>query len=317
MIQIENIKKKTINISPDAVSGRCEAKCIYNYDYPPNSVVKIKHETYFIAIEQDSDTTSTSSPVTYNENSYNVTKGLLFSPSLHLFNNNKMNAEIMIEHIAVSGGRKLFVCIPVRQSGGDTSKMLSEIVNGTAKKAPAVSETTTVTVKQPLSFNDILPKGPFFSYTGKYGEETCDFIVYGKLFSIAISETDLKTLQDMIKPFHLPMLGENLFVNSKGANSEGGKNEDGIYINCQPTGTSAETTEVTTTSSSSTSDDVTGWSDSTIKKVWMAFYIFTIVLIVLYAMNSFFNVTTDSIKSTSTDLSSKFTWPTWGKKTTP
>jgi hypothetical protein len=316
MIQIENIKKKTINISPDAVSGRCEAKCIYNYDYPPNSVVKIKHETYFISIEPDPDTTSTTSPVTYNEANYNVTKGLLFSPSLHLFNNNKMDAEIMIEHIAVSGGRKLFVCIPVRKMAGDSSQMLSAVVNGTAKKAPAVSETTTITVEKPSTFNDMLPKGPFFSYTGKYGEETCDFIVYGKLFSLAFSEGDLKTLQDMIKPFHLPMLGEYLFVNSKGANIDGGKKQDGIYINCQPTGTSEETTEVTTTSTSSTSDDVTGWSESTVKKLWMAFFITAITAIVLYGMNSFFKAT-GYIKTTTSDLSDKFTWSGFGKKTTP
>ena len=305
MIQVENLKNKIINISPDAVSGRCEAKCIYNYSYPPNSVVKIKHETYFIAVEQDPDTTTSTSPVTYNEESYNVTKGLLFSPSLHLFNNNKMDAEVMIEHLSVTGGKKLFVCVPIRQSGGESSKMLSEIINETAKKAPAVSETTTITVNQPLSFNDMLPKGPFFSYTGKYGDETCDFIVYGKLFGIPLSETDLKTLRDMIKPFHLPMFGENLFVNSKGANSSGGKNEDGIYINCQPTGTSEETTEVTTTSASSTSDSsMTGWSESTINKLWMAFYILSIIVIIVYAMNSFFNAAGGI----------KFTMPTWGDK---
>jgi hypothetical protein len=224
-----------------------------------------------------------------------------------------MDAEIMIEHIAVSGSRKLFVCIPIRQSGGDSSKLLSEVVNGTAKKAPAVSETTTVTVNEPLSFNDIIPKGPFFSYTGKYGEETCDFIVYGKLLSIPFSETDIKTLQEMIKPFNLPMLGENLFVNPKGANSEGVSKENGIYINCQPTGTSEETTEVTTTSTSSSSDSMTGWSDSTINKLWKAFWITSLVAIVLYAMNSFFNAT-GYIKTVGSDLSGKFSWPLWGEK---
>lgn len=314
MIQIENLKNKIINISPDAVSGRCEAKCMYNYNYPPNSVVKIRHESHFIAIEQDSDTTSTTPPVSYNEESYNVTKALLFSPSLHLFNNNKMDAEVMIEHIAVSGSRKLFVCVPVRKMAGDSSEMLSAVVNGTAKKAPAVSETTTITVNSPLTFNDILPKGPFFSYTGKYGEETCDFIVYGKLFSIAFSETDLKTLQDMIKPFHLPMLGDYLFVNSKGANIDGkGNNKDGIYIKCQPTGTSTETTEVTTTSTSSTSDDVTGWSPSTVRKLWLGFSITAATMIVLYAMNSLLN--TDQAKTISANLKSKFIKKTSEKKT--
>ena len=107
------------------------------------------------------------------------------------------------------------------------------------------------------------------------------------------------------------MLGENLFVNSKGANSAGGKNEDGIYIRCQPTGGSTETTEVTTASTSSTSDDVTGWSDSTIKKLWKVFFLAAITTIVLYGMNSLFNVT-GYIKT-------KFIWtgmPTWEKKTT-
>lgn len=315
MIQIQNIKNKTINISIDAVSGKCDAKCIYNYDYPPNTVVEIQHESIFISIKPDPNTsTSTSSyPVSYNNENYSVTKALLFSPSLHLFNNEKMDAEIMIEHFAATGGRKLFVCVPIRQSGGDSSKMLSQIINGTAKKAPAASETTTVTVHQPLTFNDILPKGPFFSYTGKYGEETCDFIVYGKLLAITFSEADLKTLKDMIKPFHLPMLGEYLFINSKGANTDGKHTQDGIYIKCQPTGSSEETTEVTTTtSSSSTYDDTTGWSTTTTDKIWLSFMITLVVLVILYAINSFFTIT-DSI-------SSKFIWtgmPTWGKPSKP
>jgi len=308
MIQIQNIQKKTINISIEAVSGKCDAKCIYNYDYPPNTVVEIQHDSHFISIKPDPNTSSSSSyPVSYNKENYSVTKALLFSPSLHLFNNEKMDAEIMIEHFAVTGGKKLFVCIPVRQSGGDSSKMLSQIINGTAKKAPAASETTTITVHQPLTFNDLLPKGPFFSYTGKYGEETCDFIVYGKLLAIPFSEADLKTLKDMIQPFHLPMLGEYLFINSKGANTDG-KHQDGIYIKCQPTGSSTETTEVTTTTSS-TSDDITGWSSTTTDQIWLSLMISLVVLIVLYAMNSFF----------SSSGTSKFIWtgmPTWGKPST-
>jgi len=49
------------------------------------------------------------------------------------------------------------------------------------------------------------------------------------------------------------MIGDNLFFNAKGPNSSGSVG-DGIYISCQPTGSSEEETEITNTKSSSESD---------------------------------------------------------------
>ena len=54
----------------------------------------------------------------------------------------------------------------------------------------------------------------------------------------------MTSLSQIITPYPITITGGNLFYNSTGPNSVQ-VNNDGIYISCQPTGSSSEETQVT------------------------------------------------------------------------
>jgi hypothetical protein len=245
-----NLTKKAINISQKNIYGKCDLKCAYNFKYKESSL-NVKNNGINIALIYDN---SNIPPVSYNEEKYTVSKIMIFAPSLHLFNENKVDAEIIIEHIPESGGQNLFVCVPIIKSSDSTnaSSLLTQVIAGVAANAPAENETTTLNISG-FTLSSIIPKRPFFSYSGTYSNSTADFIVFGKNFAIPLKDKVINTLCSIIKPFNLPMIGDNLFFNSKGPNSSGNIG-DGIYISCQPTGSSEEQIEITNTKNTSESD---------------------------------------------------------------
>jgi carbonic anhydrase len=256
-----NLTKKAINISPKNVYGKCDLKCVYNFKYKESSLT-LKNNGVNLSLSYDN---SSVPPVLYNEEKYNVSQIMIFSPSLHLFNENKVDSEIIIEHIPEKGGQNLFVCIPIIKSGDNTtsSSLLSQVIMSASASAPAENETSTLNISE-FTLNKIVPKAPFYSYSGTYSTSTADFIVFGKNNAIPLNEKVLNTLNSIIKPFNLPMIGDNLFLNQKGPNSSGNIG-DGIYISCQPTGSSEEEIEITNTKTSTESDFGNLLDGSTIK----------------------------------------------------
>jgi hypothetical protein len=277
-----NLTKKPINISQNNVYGKCDLKCAYNFKYK-ESAITAKNNGVNISLTCDN---SSVPPVLYNEEKYNLSQILIFSPSLHLFNNSKTEAEIIVEHTPESGGQNLFVCVPIIKSGDSTtaSTLLTQIISGTAANAPAANETTSMNLSG-FTLNKIIPKSPFFSYSGTYSNSTADFIVFGKNYAIPLNQNVLNGLGKIIKPFPLPMLGDNLFLNAKGPNSSGSIG-DGIYISCQPTGSSEEETEITNTKSTSESDVSVSFENivnSSTFKLIMKIIIGIVLFIVIFA----------------------------------
>ena len=272
-----NLTKKAINISPKNVYGKCDLKCVYNFKYKESSLT-VKNNGINISMTCDN---SNVPPVMYNEVKYNVSQIILFSPSLHLFNENKVDAELIVEHTPESGGENLFVCVPIIKSSDSTtaSTLLSQVIAGVAANAPAANETTTINLSD-FTLNKIIPKSPFFSYSGTYSNSTADFIVFGKNYAIPLSEKILNVLGSIIKPFNLPMIGDNLFFNAKGPNSSGSIG-DGIYISCQPTGSSEEEIEITNTKSSS-SYDMGNLIDNSTFKIIIKILVGCILFIVIF-----------------------------------
>jgi hypothetical protein len=223
---------------------------VYNFKYK-ESALTVKNNGVNISLTYDN---SNVAPVLYNEEKYNVSRIMIFSPSLHLFNNSKVEAEIIIEHSPESGGQNLLVCVPIIKSSNSTTatSLLTQVISGVAANAPAANESTNLNISG-FTLSKIIPKSPFFSYSGTYSNSTTDFIVFGKNYSIPLSEKVLTALGSIIKPFPLPMIGDNLFFNSKGPNSSGSTG-DGIYISCQPTGSSEEEIDITNTKNSTESD---------------------------------------------------------------
>jgi carbonic anhydrase len=226
---------QSIDISKKNISGKCDLKCAYNFQYPESNTTA-KNQGVLINLSYDNSKTP---PVTYNTQKYTVTQVIIVSPSLHLFNGATTDAEIIIGHTPVKGGPGLFVGIPIKSSSesSDASYLLKEIIDITGTNAPSEGESTNLSISG-FTLDKIVPNKQFYSYTSNRD----DWIVFGILDAIPLSSATITTLQKIIKPYPVPMTGGELFFNTSGPNST--KVGDGIYISCKPTGSSNEETTV-------------------------------------------------------------------------
>ena len=227
---------QSIDISKKNVSGKCDLKCAYNFQYPESNTTA-KNQGVLINLSYDNSKTP---PVTYNTQKYTVAQVIISSPSLHLFNGATTDAEILIIHTPVKGGPELFVCIPIKSSSesSDASYLLKEIIDITGTNAPSEGESTNLSISG-FTLDKIVPNKQYYSYTD---QGTNDWIVFGILDAIPLNSATITTLQKIIKPYPVPMIGGELFINTTGPNST--KVGDGIYISCKPTGSSNEETTV-------------------------------------------------------------------------
>ena len=226
---------QNINISQQNITGKCDLKCSYQFKYQESSSTA-KNNDVVINLTYDSRTIY---PVIYNTQKYNVSNISIVSPSIHIFNNKNMPGEILIEHTPVNGGNILNVCIPFVSSieSSSASDLITEIIKKVSTNAPSNGETTNLNL---ITLEKIVPRKPFYVYNNK----TTDYIVFDDIDAIPLSSSTIQTLKQIIKPFALLTPGENLFYNSKGPIS-GLQLGDGIYISCQPTGSSQEEMSVT------------------------------------------------------------------------
>ena len=273
------MSNQNINISASNVKGKCELKCSYAFKYTESNSTA-KNNGVLIDLTYDSTNVP---PVVYNTEKYVVENITIVSPSIHTFNDKSMPGEIIITHNPQNGGNSLKVCIPFTSSieSSTSSQLISDIINKVATNAPSQGDSTNLN----MSFNlqKIVPRKPFFVYSG----ENSDWIVYGQLDAIPLSSTTITTLQKIIKPFPIPMPGGDLFYNSKGPIS-GVQLGDGIYISCQPTGSSEEETAVEYDKNSS-SFDFSNVLESPIFKLIIIILIGCLLFIIIfYGISTFY-----------------------------
>ena len=230
---------ENINISSTNVKGKCDNKCSYAFKYSESSSTA-KNNGVLINLTYDSTSVP---PVVYNSEKYIVENINIVSPSIHTFNNVSMPGEIIISHTPQSGGMPLKVCIPFTSSSesSSASQIITDIINKVASNAPSEGNSTNLNMN--FSLQQIVPRKPFFVYTGEYSGGNSDWVVYGELEAIPLSSTTITTLQQIIQAFPIATPGGDLFYNSKGPIS-GLQLGDGIYISCQPTGSSEGETSV-------------------------------------------------------------------------
>ncbi len=227
----------SINISKDNVFGKCDLKCAYNFKYPETNVTA-KNSGSLIVFTFDN---SSEPAVVYNQQKYAVESMMLVSPSIHIFNGSNAKAELIIVHKPVLGGNSLSICIPITQNSDSntSSNLTTELIKSVANNAPVNGETTTINLSN-FTLNSIVPVRPFYSYAGK--SDNTDYIVYDIIDAIGLNISTLTSLSKIIKPWPLPTPGGNLFYNKLGPNQS--TVGDGIYISCNPTGSSEEEVDV-------------------------------------------------------------------------
>ena len=277
---------ENINISPKNVKGKCDMKCSYAFKYSESNSTA-KNEGVAIILTYDSRSVP---PVVYNNGKYVVENVTIVSPSIHTFNDNSMPGEIIISHTSQSGGIPLRVCIPFTSSSESStaSQIITDIINKVASNAPSPGNSTNLNMT--FNLQQIVPKKPFFVYSeGKKN----DWIVYGQLEAIPLSSTTITKLQQIIKAFPLPTPGGDLFYNPKGPVS-GLQIGDGIYISCQPTGSSEEETAVEYDKNTSSFDFSNIFESPIFKTIILILIGCLLFIIVFYGINSFYKFLTSS-----------------------
>lgn len=283
---------QNINISAKNITGKCNLKCSYAFKYSESSSTA-KNNGVMLSLTYDSRSVP---PVVYNNSKYNVSKIMITSPSLHIFNDKSMPGEITIEHVPVNGGNNLKVCIPFTSSSESStaSNIITEVIEKVASNAPSEGDSTNLNMSN-FNIQHIVPRKPFFAYSVNRN----DYIVFGELEAIPLSSSTITTLQNIIKPFPLQMPSAPLFYNSKGPIS-GIQIGDGLYISCQPTGSSEEETSVTYDKNSS-SVDFSNVLDSPIFKTIIVVIIGCIVFIIIfYGLGAFYSYLSEDAPKLST-----------------
>jgi hypothetical protein len=275
------MSNQNINISAKNIEGKCDLKCSYAFKYSESSSTA-KNNGIFISLTYDS---RSEPPVTYNNEQYRVENIIILSPSMHIFNDKSMPGEIIIEHNPMKGGNKLSVCVPFTSSSESStaSTIITEIINKVATNAPSSGDSTNLNISN-FNLQNIVPRKPFFAYSSGSN----DFIVFGELDAIPLSSSTISKLQQIIKPFPVPTPKAPLFYNSKGPIS-GLQIGDGLYISCQPTGSSEEETAVEY-DKNTTSFDFSNIFDSPVFKLLIMIIIGCILFIIIfYGLSAFYN----------------------------
>lgn len=281
---------ENINISSTNVKGKCDNKCSYAFKYSESSSTA-KNNGVLINLTYDSTSVP---PVVYNSEKYIVENINIVSPSIHTFNNVSMPGEIIISHTPQSGGIPLKVCIPFTSSSesSSASQIITDIINKVASNAPSEGNSTNLNMN--FSLQQIVPRKPFFVYTGEYSGGNSDWVVYGELEAIPLSSTTITTLQQIIQAFPIATPGGDLFYNSKGPIS-GLQLGDGIYISCQPTGSSEEETSVEYDKNSTSFDFSNIFENPNFKSIIIIIIGCLLLIIIFYGISIFYKyLTTDS-----------------------
>jgi carbonic anhydrase len=237
-----------IDISLSSITGKCDYKCAYSFNYNNSSCVATNRGDY-LSLSYDN---SSSHPVVYNASNYDVKEIRLYTPSLHSYSGSKTDGELIIIHNPITGAVPLLVCIPIKNNNTSSvsSLLFKTLVDTVANSAPADGESTTVPLgNQQFNLTDLVPKKPFFSYSATEPYQPCstnvNLIVYDSLTaSLDIMSDTLTKLKSIIQSNDYDIkTGPKLFYNEKGPNKSSGGD---IYIDCQPVGESEETTEIIT-----------------------------------------------------------------------
>ena len=273
-----------IDISMSKITGNCDLKCSYSFNYSNSSCLATNRGNY-ISISYDK---SSSPPVLYNTLQFDVKEIRLYIPSLHSYNDSKKDGELIIIHTSNTGAIPLLVCIPIKSNNTSSTSAVffNKIIDTVASSAPSEDEATNVNIPN-FNLNLLVPKKPFFSYSATEPYQPCsenvNYIVFTS--SLDINSDALIKLQSIIQsnPYDIKS-GANLFYNEKGSTSRGSNSGD-IYIDCQPVGSSEETTQIVTDMGNN-SITFKDWLNNPLVKLFLGSLLFiTILFAIKYLLN--------------------------------
>jgi len=224
--------------------NRCNLKCNLWYNYGDSSCL-IQNNKDKITVSYDGK-----SDVMFNSVPYTPTKISIYMPSIHTYDNEYAEGEIVIDH---SGGQNgLCICIPITLSDTSSTTKGTTLLEELVKNTLTTSETISLNL-QDFNINYLIPKTSYFSYAGtsfsgnSNAGYTCDsttntqYVVFHKKHgSVALDAKNIEDLGKLINNAYVPLYEGESFFNEKGTTANGFGGEGQIYIDCQPTGEDEE-----------------------------------------------------------------------------
>jgi carbonic anhydrase len=262
-----------MDISGSNIAGKCTNKCIFSFKYPTTSATATNYGNQ-ITIHLSNP--SSVPDVKFNTTKYSVASCQICCPSVHKYNGNRTDAELLIIHRPINGGKMLFVWIPISLQGINTTatKIISDIILAVSNGAPSQGQNTNKISE--FTLDNVVPSKPFYNYSTMDTEN----IVFDINNAIGIQKMVFDKLKNVISP---PMnsvnAGPELFINTNGPSNV---SSNDIYIDCQPTDSSGETVKASSSSSSSSSSDST--NDLMTSPPFIIIVSLLLFLIVVYAI---------------------------------
>ena len=257
----------------------CDLKCNYQPNYKTTTITGSNKGEYLRYAFAPSNTP----PVVFNSDQYNVSDMRLYSPSLHTYNGQQADGELIIKHTNVTQNEQLLVCIPIL-SGASSAGVADSIISQVALKAPAKNAQTDI--RQPsFSISNLIPKSGFYNYTGTLPYSPCNnkvqYVVFDILDGIKIQGATIMNLKKIITASNNPTVTnpDGYYYNKSGPSS-GSSGDDDIYIECNPTGADGETivTEDTSDSNDWSSSFASQFSDGPWLDIFLAIVIGIVIL---------------------------------------
>lgn len=287
-----------VNIDTNGLIDTCSLKCELSFSYTDSSCVA-KNQGGYISLSYDP---TKSSPVIYNLTSYTVSEVRIYWPSLHTYNTNHADGELIIIHNSNTGKSPLFICIPIIKGSSTTTSasVLSSIISYISKNAPKDGNKTTVNIKK-YNLNDFVPRKPFYTYVATEPYLPCsrkdnNYVVFTPSQGyINITEATYKVLKDIITPQTytiktiMDKAQNQLAYNAKGPVSMNSDSQ--IYIDCQPVGQSDDSEIVV--NSTGTTDPITAANtlNNPVVQFFLGSLIFIIFIMGIYKLLDAFKVT--------------------------
>ena len=219
----------TAPIDIKKTSNTCSLKCLLWYNYG-NSSCNITNNESNLLISYDG-----SSDVMFNSLHYSPTQVRIFKPSIHTFDGQHADAELVITHTSNNGG--LLICVPIMANTSVNASMGTTILDDIIAHAPNQKESTTLNVND-FNLNYIIPKSAYYSYTGTIPYETCgveyQYVVFPK-YSLMLQKSTLETLGSFIHSSSIDVHEGTCYYNATGTTQNGFSGDGQIYIDCQPT----------------------------------------------------------------------------------
>ena len=216
---------------------KCDLKCEYIHNYLTNSNFIITNRKEYLSVRVEDNI---SNPVTFNSNKYNLSEIRIYNRSLHSWNEEHMDGEIVMVHNNILGNNgDLLVCIPIKKGNqnNDNSNILENIVLEASKRANSNNDRTVLSIDN-YNLNKLIPSKPFYFYEGSLPYKPCNglvnYIVFDENDSIIMNDVIYKKLTKLIIKNNYKIkknIDNRLFYNINGPRKF---IKDEIYIDCNP-----------------------------------------------------------------------------------